>query len=295
MSTTKNLNNSINILNCTVLSARTATQTTRSTVHCAHNKHLLKPRRKGRGLGGGVVIGCCRDMAAFLKNNRPVHPIVHHWFIIFHFQLGSNPSHCRPEMYHRHSQNIRLFTPPIGNGSSPRPKHPPLCTTDWKWIIARAKTSTSCPPVLLLSRMDPCRSVTQAPVLLLHSVPGGPLVRPQVFQSLVCALYMYGTSTCPPGTKQYCPLSTFHSSPPPPSRPEWFSQTGETSSPFTVSHTTQTQSLKNKCCPSTAFYNRPLSLSHSPQTRSTSVKLLYCTLNRLAPFQTRAASPPPVS
>ena len=133
-------------------------------------------------------------MAAFLKNNRPVHPIVHHWFIIFHFQLGSNPSHCRPEMYHRQGQtsasshcrpemyhpqgqtsasshcrpemyhrqgqtsasshcrpemyhpqgqNIRLFTLPTGNGSSPGPKHPPLHIADWKRIIARAKTSAS--------------------------------------------------------------------------------------------------------------------------------------------------------
>ena len=179
---------------------------TNNKIHCTPCPQQTSSETKAEGWGGvgwgvggvgvGVVIRCCRDMAAFLENNRPVHPVVHHWFIIFHFQLGSNPSHCRLETDYCQGQNIHLFTLPTGNGLLPGPKHPPLHTADWKRIIARAKTSASC---------------SLWSVLLLHSVPGGPFVWPQVFQSLVCALYMY--STCPPGTEQYCPLSAFHSRP----------------------------------------------------------------------------------
>ena len=211
------------------------------------------------GVGVGVVIRCCRDMAAFLENNRPVHPVVHHWFIIFHFQLGSNPSHCRLETDYCQGQNIHLFTLPTGNGLLPGPKHPPLHTADWKWIIARAKTSTSSHCRL---ETDYCQGQNIRLLLPLISSTASqcswrPLcLTPGVSVTCLCSVHVQHLSprnrtilsfVCI--SQQAYPLSPdqngFH-------RPE-------TSSPFTVPHTTQT--LKNKCCPSTAFDNRSLSLS----------------------------------
>ena len=154
------------------------------------------------GVGVGVVIRCCRDMAAFLENNRPVHPVVHHWFIIFHFQLGSNPSHCRLETDYCQGQNIHLFTLPTGNGLSPGPKHPPLAPSDQFYCFTVFLEAPLSDPRCFshLSVLCTCTApVPQEPnntVLCLHFTAGLPsLSRPEWFpqtrdfQSLYCATY----------------------------------------------------------------------------------------------------------